>query len=86
MTDCSPNNWTLAVLLDANWESVAYASREAAVSTLESIVDDYGERVAMAHFVGPESKMEVANLHEIRSRRASRTELASRDLNSRPNA
>jgi hypothetical protein len=56
------------------------------VETLESIVDDYGSRVVMAHFVGPESKMEVANLHELRSRRASLAELASRNLNSRPNA
>jgi hypothetical protein len=63
-----------------------YPSREAAMETLESIVDDYGERVAMAHFIGPESKMEVANLHELRSRRASLAELSSRDLNSRPNA
>ncbi|HWF47363.1 MAG TPA: hypothetical protein VG168_10185 [Bryobacteraceae bacterium] len=86
MTDRSPNRWTLAVLLDASWESVVYPSREAAVETLESIVDDYGSRVVMAHFVGPESKMEVANLHELRSRRASLAELASRNLNSRPNA
>jgi hypothetical protein len=74
------------VLLDASWESVPYPSREAAMETLESVVGDYGDRVAMAHLTGPELTMEVANLHELRSRRASLAELASRNLNSRPNA
>jgi len=83
MTD-SPNRWTLQVLLDASWECVSYPSREAAMETLESIIGDYGDRVAMAHFICPNSNLAAANLQEIRARQSARMQIASRALSSRP--
>lgn len=86
MTGGSPNRWTLRVLLDASWECVPYPSREAAMETLESILADYGDRVAMAHFICPKSHLASANLEEIRARQASLTRMASRELSSHPSA
>jgi hypothetical protein len=70
--------WTLQVLLETTWESAKFASREAAMVTLESILSDYGNSVAMAYLISPISELQIANLHGMRSQLASITELTTR--------
>ncbi|HEX4807419.1 MAG TPA: hypothetical protein VH325_00725 [Bryobacteraceae bacterium] len=78
------DHWTLEVLLDANWETVEFPSREAAVMTVGSLIDDYWDRIEMAHLITPGSDLVVVNLNEFRSRRVPPGHAAPQSLDSEP--
>ena len=70
MSGISAASWTLEVLLEMGWERCRFSSSEAAMATLESVIDDYGDQVAMAHLISPDMNLKVVNLHALRSIRA----------------
>lgn len=79
------DHWMLEVLLDSNWEAVEFPSREAAVMTMVSLIDDYWDRIEMAHLVTPGSDLEVVNLFEVKSRRTRPLQADYRPVDSEPN-
>jgi hypothetical protein len=78
MSAGTATTWTLQVLLETTWESVKFPSREAAMMTLGSIIDDYGIKVTMAHLISPRLELEIANLYNMLAQRASLSELRLR--------